>query len=199
MTIKVCGITQIADAAAAAALGVHAIGFVFWPSSPRAVTPARARAIIERLSPFVTPVGVFVDPDAALVAECRDVGIQVAQVVGNVPPLPAGTGLLRAVTLAADGIGITPAIPDDVPVLLDTHDPVQRGGTGRTLDWRAVSRISRQRPVILAGGLRPDNVGEAIRLASPTGVDVSSGVERAPGVKDHERLAAFVAAVRAVA
>lgn len=199
MTIKVCGITRVDDAKAAADLGVHALGFVFWPDSPRAVAPALAEAIIRALPPFITPVGVFVDPTAAWVATCREAGIQVAQVVGNVPALPAGMALLRAVTLAADGIGIVPQVPGHGPVLVDAHDPVRRGGTGQIIDWHAVARVARQRPVILAGGLRSDNVGDAITIAQPAGVDVSSGVERAPGVKDHAKLAAFVAAVRAMA
>lgn len=199
MTIKVCGITRTADAEAAVALGVHALGFVFWPQSPRAVTPEHARAIIHRLPPFVTPVGVFVDPDAALVARCAEAGVQVAQIVGEVPPLPAGVGLLRAVTLAVDREGIVPAVPGESAVLVDAHDPVRRGGTGQTVDWRAVSRIASQRPVILAGGLTAENVAEAIALARPAGVDVSSGVEVTPGVKDPVKLAAFVAAVRQAA
>lgn len=199
MTIKVCGITRAADADAAVALGVHALGFVFWAESPRAVTPEQACAIIQRLPPFVTPVGVFVDPDAALVAQCAEAGVRVAQIVGEVPPLPAGVGLLRAVTLAADGSGIVPAVPGETAVLVDAHDPVRRGGTGQTVDWRAVSRIASRRPVILAGGLRPENVAEAIQLARPAGVDVSSGVEVTPGVKDPVKLAAFVAAVRQAA
>lgn len=196
MTIKICGITRMEDAQAAVDLGVHALGFVFWPDSPRAVTAAQAAAIIRRLSPFVTPVGVFVDPDARLVAECVEAGVRVAQVVGTVPPLPAGLGLLRVVTLGADGRTTVPPISGETAVLIDAHDPVRHGGTGRTIDWRAVAAISRTRPVILAGGLRPDNVSEAIRLAAPAGVDVSSGVEVTPGVKDHSKLAAFVAAVR---
>jgi phosphoribosylanthranilate isomerase len=198
MTIKVCGITRTDDARAASDLGVHALGFVFWPQSPRAITPAAASQIVGTLPPFVTPVGVFVDPSPGLVADCHSAGIQVAQVVGDVPALPAGMMLLRAVSLAADGNGITPAVPGRSAVLLDAHDPVQRGGTGRMIDWRAAAQVARERPVILAGGLRPENVGEAIRLAAPAGVDVSSGVEMTPGVKDHRKLAAFVAAVRAV-
>jgi phosphoribosylanthranilate isomerase len=199
MTIKVCGITRVEDAQAAADLGVHALGFVFWPHSPRAVSVEQARAIIGTLPPFVTPVGVFVDPPAALVAACREAGIQVAQVVGVAPALPPGMAVLPAVTLAADGSGITPAVPGHGAVLIDAFDPVRRGGTGQTVDWRAVAPIARQRPVILAGGLRADNVGDAVTLSRPAGVDVSSGVEQAPGVKDYRKLAAFVAAVRAVA
>ncbi len=107
--------------------------------------------------------------------------------------------LLQAVHLAVDGVGIVPAVPDGVPVLVDAHDPARRGGTGRTVDWAHVRRIAAGRPVVLAGGLTAGNVATAIRLARPYGVDVSSGVEQEPGVKDHDKLAAFVAAVRAEA
>jgi phosphoribosylanthranilate isomerase len=107
--------------------------------------------------------------------------------------------LLRAVTLSADGTDITPDVEGHGAVLVDAHDPVRRGGTGTTIDWQAVAPIAARRPVILAGGLKPENVGEAISLARPAGVDVSSGVETAPGIKDPDRMAAFVAAVRQVA
>jgi phosphoribosylanthranilate isomerase len=199
VTIKICGITRLDDARCAAEAGVHALGFVFWPASPRSITPDRAAVIIEALPPFVTPVGVFVDPTADLVEQCRDTGIQVAQIVGGVPQVPRGMRVLRAVSLAPDGAGITPDVPGDGPVLVDAHDPVRRGGTGTTIDWGAIARLARRRPVILAGGLKPDNVAEAIRLARPAGVDVSSGVEVAPGIKDPDKIAAFVAAVRQVA
>ncbi len=199
MTIKVCGITRADDAAAATALGVHALGFVFWESSPRAMTPARARAIIDGLPPFVTPVGVFVDPTEDLVLRCRDAGVQVAQIVGAAPPLPAGMRALRVVSLNPEGTGLVPDVPPVEPVLVDAYDPVRRGGTGRTVDWHAVASVTHGRRVVLAGGLRPDNVGDAIRIVRPAGVDVSSGVESGPGIKDHQKLAAFVAAVRDVA
>ena len=199
MTIKVCGITRVEDALCAAQLGVHALGFVFWPRSPRAISAERAAAIVEALPPFVVPVGVFVDPSAELVAECRDAGMVVAQIVGAVPLMPRGMRLLRAVTLSADRTDITPDVEGNGAVLVDAHDPVRRGGTGITIDWQAVAPIAARRPVILAGGLKPENVGEAIALARPAGVDVSSGVETAPGIKDPERMAAFVAAVRQVA
>jgi phosphoribosylanthranilate isomerase len=197
--IKICGITRAQDALCAATLGVHALGFVFWPRSPRAISAKRAAAIIEALPPFVVPVGVFVDPSAKLVAECRDAGIVVAQIVGAVPAMPRGMRLLPAVTLSPDGTDITPNVAGNGAVLVDAHDPVRRGGTGRTIDWQAVAPIAARRLVILAGGLEPGNVGEAIALARPAGVDVSSGVETAPGIKDPERMAAFVAAVRQVA
>jgi phosphoribosylanthranilate isomerase len=198
MTIKVCGITRLADALAAARLGVHAVGFVLWPGSPRAVTAARVQPIIEALPPFVTPVGVFVDPDPDALRAAQAAGVRVAQVVGALPETPPGMTVLPVAHLAADG-GLTPARPGTTAVLIDAHDPRRRGGTGRVIDWPAVARIAATRPVILAGGLTADNVGEAIRLATPAGVDVSSGVESAPGVKDHAKLAAFVAAVRRTA
>jgi phosphoribosylanthranilate isomerase len=199
VTIKICGITREEDARCAASLGVHALGFVLWPDSPRAVTLERAGAIIDRLPPFVVPVGVFVDPTCELLAQCRECGIHVAQIVGSVPRIPSGMRLLRVVSLAPGGERVVPEVPGNGPLLVDAHDPVRRGGTGRTIDWTAVAHITRQRPVILAGGLGPDNVGEAIRLARPAGVDVSSGVEAAPGIKDPDKMAAFVAAVRQVA
>jgi phosphoribosylanthranilate isomerase len=197
MMIKVCGITRLEDARAAAALGVDALGFVLWPGSPRAVSADAVRSILEVLPPFVTPVGVFVDPTDAEVRIARDAGIGVAQIHGAVPTLPPGLRLLRAVSLGAGDGTVTPHVPGVGAVLVDAHDPVLRGGTGRTVDWSRVKHVSAQRPVILAGGLTADNVGAAIEQATPHGVDVSSGVERAPGIKDHDKLAAFVAAVRA--
>jgi phosphoribosylanthranilate isomerase len=195
MRIKVCGITRREDGAAAAGLGVHALGFVLWAGSPRAIPLDRVADIVGALPPFVTPVGVFVDPTEVEVARARDAGIQMAQVHGQVPPLPPGLPLLRAVHLSSDGSSLEPETPGTGPVIIDAFDPVRRGGTGRTVDWARVRPIARQRPVVLAGGLTADNVRTAIAEARPYGVDVSSGVERAPGIKDHDKLAAFVAAV----
>lgn len=195
--IKVCGITRVEDALAAARLGVHAVGFVLWPSSPRAVSLDTVAAILEQLSPFVTPVGVFVDPSEADVARARAAGIQVAQVHGRPPTLPAGMPLIQAASLASDTAGIDPDVPGMSIVLLDAHDAVRRGGTGQTIDWMRAGEVAARRPVILAGGLTPANVGAAIATVRPVGVDVSSGVESAPGLKDIHKLAAFVAAVRA--
>ncbi len=201
MTIKICGITRETDALAAAALDVHALGFVFWAASPRAMTLEAAGRIIAALPPFVTPVGVFVDPDEDLLARARDVaGIHVAQVHGSLPARRVpGLAVLRAVHLAPVDAIIEPDVPDAEAILLDAADPVLHGGTGRTLDWPRAALVAARRRLILAGGLTPDNVAEAIRTVRPSGVDVSSGVERAPGIKDHDRLAAFVAAVRTAA
>lgn len=199
MTIKVCGITRAEDAHLAAALGVNALGFVLWPQSPRAVRLDVVRALVSTLPPFLVRVGVFVDPAPAQIEEARDAGIQVAQVHGVAPVLPPGVALLQAVHLASEGEGLVPPVPGHGPVLVDAFDPVRRGGTGRTVDWARVRRVAAERPVVLAGGLTADNVAAAIREARPYGVDVSSGVERSPGVKDHDKLEAFVAAVRAEA
>ena len=195
--IKICGITRLDDAFAAAALGVNALGFVLWASSPRAITVDAIRPIVAALPPFITPVGVFVDPSADDVARARDAGVQVAQVYGVPPALPAGMRLLPAVSLGEMPGTLHPEVPGTSTVLLDAHDPLRRGGTGKTVDWPRVRLVASMRPVILAGGLTPGNVAAAIEQARPYAVDVSSGVERSPGVKDHDRLAAFVAAVRA--
>jgi phosphoribosylanthranilate isomerase len=197
--IKICGITRLDDALAAAALGVDALGFVLWAASPRATTAAAIGPIVDALPPFVTTVGVFVDPSADDVARARDAGLQVAQVHGVIPALPTGMRLLPAVSLGGGPGTVNPAVPGAGAVLVDAHDPVRRGGTGQIVDWSRVRLVSALRPVILAGGLTPENVGTAIREARPTAVDVSSGVERVPGLKDHDKLAAFVAAVRAEA
>lgn len=197
VAIKICGITRLEDALAAASLGVQALGFVLWAKSPRATTAGAIGPILAALPPFVTPVGVFVDPTAEEVGRAREAGIQVAQVHGAVPALPAGMRLLRAVSLGVEDGAIDPEVPGTGAVLVDAHDAVRRGGTGRTVNWSRVRLVAAGRPVILAGGLTPENVGAAIVEARPYAVDVASGVERAPGLKDHDRLAAFVVAVRA--
>lgn len=187
--IKICGITRREDAELAASLGAWAVGFVLWPKSPRHTTLARVREIVDALPSKVERVGVFVDPSADDVRAAFDAGIRIAQIHGNVPPLDLP--VIRAVHLADNGI--EPDVDDDM-VLLDAHDPVKRGGTGRTIDWQRAAAVARARRVILAGGLRPDNVTEAIATVRPFAVDVSSGVESAPGIKDHSLLRAFIAA-----
>ncbi len=197
MRVKVCGITRIEDALHAAALGADALGFVLWPQSPRAVSVSRLREIVAALPPFVTPVGVFVDPEPADVHEAWAAGMHVAQIHGCTPELSGGPPVLRAVHLAEDDDGIVPHMAGTGAVLLDAYDPVTRGGTGRTVDWTRAAVVARNRPVVLAGGLRPDNVAEAIRVVRPYAVDVSSGVESQPGIKDGAKLAAFLAAAKA--
>ena len=196
--IKICGITRLEDAEAAAALGASYVGFVLWPDSPRAATLETVRRIVPALPQSVTPVGVFVDPTAADVKAAEASGIRMAQVHSETPAFLRGVTIpvVRAVHLAVDREdGVEPDIADEL-VLLDAHDPVKRGGTGQIVDWRRAARIARTRRVILAGGLTPENVAHAISHVKPFAVDVASGVEARPGIKDHERLKAFFAAVK---
>ena len=191
MLIKICGITRHEDAELAIACGARALGFVFWPESPRVIDPSRARAIIAALPPFVTPVGVFVNQPAAYVND-----VAVAARLGAVQLHGDETveyaeqierPVLKAIAPESNAAAID-RWPSQVTLLLDVHDPVRRGGTGRTVDWTRAAAIAALRPVLLAGGLTADNVAEAIARVHPFGIDVSSGVESAPGVKDHARL-----------
>ena len=197
MLIKICGITRLEDARFAVACGAHALGFVFWPDSPRSIDPARARAIAAVLPPFVTPVGVFVNQPAQYVDEvAAHVGLGVVQLHGDESSDFAASltrPVLKAMTLN-EGVDRWPA---GLMVLLDAHDPVRRGGTGRTIDWTAAASVAASRPIVLAGGLNPDNVAGAIERVRPFGIDVSSGVEAAPGVKDHGRMKQLFDAIRA--
>lgn len=196
IAVKICGVTRKEDADVAAAAGADYVGFVLWAKSPRAATLGTVRDVVAGLPSRVTPVGVFVDPAADEVAAARDAGIRVAQIHGeaSVDVRALGVPILRAVHL--DGDGIRPAVTDDL-VLLDAHDPLTQGGTGRTIDWERAARIARTRRVVLAGGLTPANVSEAIETVHPFGVDVASGVESAPGIKDAGLVRAFIAAARA--
>ena len=196
MFVKICGITRLEDAEAAVAAGASAIGFVFWPNSPRFVDPHRARRIARALPPFVTPVGVFVNQPVDYVRGVASlVRLGAVQLHGDeLPEYAAGlsTPVIRAVS-AMDGSSA--AWPPPALLLLDAHDPVKRGGTGKTIDWTAAAGVAAQRQILLAGGLTPENVAEAVAIVRPFGIDVSSGVERAPGIKDHQRLRALFEAV----
>ncbi|MFO7693833.1 MAG: phosphoribosylanthranilate isomerase [Vicinamibacterales bacterium] len=200
--IKVCGITRVDDALRAAALGVDALGFVFWPKSPRFLSPRAAAAIAAALPPFVATVGVFVDqPLDEIRAIAAEVGLSAVQLHGDEPAgmwtrVPGRC--IRAVG-AVDGLDAAEiaAWPAAVWPLLDAHDPDRRGGTGRTIDWDLAARVARARRIILAGGLDAFNIRDAIARVGPFAVDVSSGVEREPGVKDAARLRAFVEGVAA--
>jgi phosphoribosylanthranilate isomerase len=199
MMLKVCGITRLADALHATEQGATALGFVFWPRSPRYITPERAAEIIANLPPAITKVGVFVnepvDRVAAAVAEAH---LDVVQLHGDEEPAFGGgidQPIFRSVTLA-DAEDVMAAWPVGTPLLLDAADPERRGGTGTTVDWSRAAELARRRRVILAGGLTPDNVGEAIETVNPYGVDVSSGVEVSPGVKDPEKVTRFLANAR---
>ena len=189
--VKICGITRLEDAEAAARFGASYVGFVLWPNSPRAATLDAVKAIVPRLPADVTPVGVFVDPTVDEINAAADAGIRIAQVHGdtNASFQQARVPVIRVVHLAANGL--EPNVADEL-ILLDAHDPVKRGGTGMTVDWNRAATIARERRVILAGGLTPDNVAAAIREVNPFAVDVASGVELSPGVKDHKKMKEFI-------
>ena len=200
--VKICGITRSEDAVLAAKLGAACVGFVFWPQSPRFVEPAVAADILAVLPPHVVGVGVFVNQPIDEVNTIADrVGLGVVQLHGDEPVAACARcrrRVIKAVQLSAES---TPEAVDTVwagaTVLLDAFDPVRRGGTGCAVDWTLAARIARRRRTILSGGLRAENVGEAVRRVVPYGLDVSSGVESRPGVKAPERMRAFFEAVTA--
>jgi phosphoribosylanthranilate isomerase len=201
MRVKICGVRRLEDAILACELGAAAIGFVFWPESPRFIDPYRARTIAAALPPFVTPVGVFVDqPVDYVIGVAKLVRLGAIQLHGQEPPtayVGCNVPIVKAVPVM-QGVGSSAAVdavPPGMTILLDAHDPVRRGGTGQTVDWTFAATVARTRRIVLAGGLTAQNVTHAIAQVQPYAVDVSSGVESAPGVKDERKLHAFFAAV----
>ncbi|HWI20160.1 MAG TPA: phosphoribosylanthranilate isomerase [Vicinamibacterales bacterium] len=191
--VKICGITRPEDAAAAVEYGASYIGFVLWPNSPRAATLHIVSRIAPALPDHVTPVGVFVNPSIDDISAAADAGIKAAQVhavAAGVSLKGARVPIIPAVHLSWNGI--EPDVDDEL-ILLDAHDPVKHGGTGKKVDWVRAAVVAQSRRVILAGGLTPDNVAEAIQTVQPFAVDVASGVEAAPGVKDPMKLKLFIA------
>ncbi len=201
--IKICGITSPADGRLAAEAGADAVGFVFWAASPRCVDPETARGIGAVLPPLIWRVGVFVDaPRDIMALTAERTGLDLLQLHGNEPP-EAFTGLSRRALKAlrvGDGFSPEMALAYEgraAGLLLDTREEGQVGGTGRRFDWSRVEGLGeRVGFLMLAGGLTPENVGEAIAVVRPHAVDVSSGVESSPGRKDPSRVRAFVEAVR---
>jgi len=209
LLVKICGITSTEDAALAVDAGADAVGFVLWPGSPRAVSPERAAAIARDIPEPVLRVGVFVDASAEEMARTADaVGLDLLQLHGEEPP-SALAGLPRPVLKAVrvgDGFSPSEALGHAVVaagILVDTRLPGEarvHGGTGVAFDWSLVATLRDRVPfLVLAGGLGPSNVAEAIRAVRPHGVDVSSGVESGPGRKDPEKVRAFVEAARSAA
>lgn len=186
---------------AAVELGAAAVGFVFWPGSPRFIEPDAARALVAAVPPFVATVGVFVDQPPEYVGEvARGLKLGAVQLHGREPVgafahLPPH--VIKAVPMAdgLDAESVAAGVPVAATVLLDAHDPVRRGGTGQTIDWQRAAAVARQRRIILSGGLNADNVRAAIAAVQPFAIDVSSGVESTPGVKDRNKLRALFAAV----
>ena len=202
MRVKVCGITRREDAALAVDLGAAALGFVFWPRSPRAVDPGTVREITDGLPPFISRVGVFVNESPVRIAKvAADAGLTCVQLHGDedaseyvdlrlplIKALPVGEGF---------SLSAVEDLPGRVTPLLDAHDPARRGGTGRVIEWTVAAAAARVRPMILSGGLNAENVKSAVASVNPYAVDVSSGVEAAPGIKDENKLRAFFAALQA--
>jgi phosphoribosylanthranilate isomerase len=202
MIVKICGITRPQDAERAIALGATAIGFIFWPSSPRRIGLEAARSIGRVVPASVLKVGVFVDAPAQELARTVDeAGLDAVQLHGSESPaLVRGleARVIKAVALGSPDADAQIAQWTGTTLLLDAHDPVRHGGTGRVVDWDRAAGLASRHEVILAGGLNPENVAEAVRRVRPAGIDVSSGVEQTPGVKDLVKLAALFDALAGV-
>ncbi len=195
--IKICGLTRESDLAAAVAAGTDAIGFVFYAPSPRAVEAEQARALMDALPPFVAGIGLFVDAEPDFVRSVlARVPLDMLQFHGEEPPAYCEAfhrPWVKAIRMRpkTDLRALTRRYRDARGLLLDTYDPAIVGGTGRRFDWDLVPEWLAPR-IVLAGGLNPGNVAEAIRRVSPYALDVSGGVESAKGVKDRAKLEAFL-------
>jgi len=204
LRIKICGITNLADARAAVEAGADALGFMFYDRSKRWVSGDVVAKIARQLPPFVLRVGVFVDPLPEVVHETIvSCGLSALQLHGSESPEFCSQFALPVIKAfrVADRSSLSQLARYSTSAwLLDSDTPGQLGGTGEKFDWSLASEATQLgRPVIVAGGLTPDNVAQAIRAARPHGVDVSSGVESAPGKKDAAKIAAFIRAARAAA
>jgi phosphoribosylanthranilate isomerase len=202
VSVKICGITSVEDAQAAVAAGADALGFVFFPPSPRHITPPQARHIIRTLPPFVTTVGLFVDVPAAMIHDIAGrCGLDRIQLHGHEPPefcrlfTPPVIKAFRMKTACSLS---SLADYEVAAFLLDAYvEGALPGGTGKSFSWELAARAKPYGPVILAGGLTAENVAAAIVQTRPYGVDVSTGVERSPGVKDHAKVRRFIARAKA--
>ena len=202
--IKICGITNAQDAEAAVAAGADALGFVFYAQSPRCIEPAVAKRIIAQLPPFILSVGVFVNQDQETIRNIyNECGLAFAQLHGDETPAfceSLGRPILRALRLRDRGSLLALAEykgrMDVRGFVVDAFSAEAYGGTGQTVDWSLAREVAKAAPILLAGGLTPSNVQEAVRQVQPYGVDVSSGVEERPGKKDHEKIRAFTQAIR---
>lgn len=199
--IKICGITNVADAVAAAETGADMIGLMFYERSPRNISIATATEISLALSPFIVKVGVFVNPDEDMVMRAiGDCGVTLLQFHGEETPefcTQFGVMSMKAFRVRdAASLDALPNYPTDA-YLLDAFSPDAHGGTGAKFNWDlAIEAKKHGKPIFLAGGLTPENVAEAVRKVEPFCVDVSSGVESAPGKKDHAKVRAFIQAAK---
>ncbi len=198
--VKICGITRLEDALAAAELGADALGFNFWPGSRRHVDHEAAQAIVNRLPPFVTPVGVFVNQDPIEVLHLAALArVTVVQLHGDEEPRDCAGHVMPVIKAFRIGhpadLAPIPRYHRAAAVLLDAPGE-GFGGSGRTFDWALARQATGGKPILLAGGLTPENVAAAVRAVRPWAVDVATGVESAPGLKDHDKLARFIRAAK---
>ena len=200
--VKICGITNLPDGMAAAEAGADALGFVFYDQSPRRISVEAAARLIRQLPPFVMKVGLFVNaPEDLVVGAIRECGLNLLQFHGDESPeycLQFGLMSMKAFRIR-DAASLQALLGYHTDAwLLDAYTPDKLGGTGETFNWDlALEAGGWGRPIFLAGGLTPENVAEAVRRARPYAVDVSSGVELAPGRKDHAKVRAFIQAAKA--
>ncbi|MDO3379109.1 phosphoribosylanthranilate isomerase [Geoalkalibacter halelectricus] len=200
--VKICGITNRDDALHAVACGADALGFVFYSESPRCVTPEQVRPIVVALPPFVSATGLFVNASQKSIIQiaefCR---LDVLQLHGDETPADCrfeGRRVIKALRVRdADSLNQAAAYPV-AALLLDAWVPGHYGGTGECFNWALAAEQARSRPIILAGGLNPENVAAAVETVRPFAVDVSSGVESAPGRKDPRRVADFIRNAKSV-
>ena len=198
--IKFCGLTHPEDVTCAVALGADALGFVFYPPSPRALTADQAISLTRLVPAFVTRVGLFVDADHATIQEVFDKNrLNLVQYHGDESPTfcaEVGLPYIRAIRVrpGVDVVAEMARYTDASGFLLDAYKPGVPGGTGESFDWQLIPKT--ERPVILAGGLTPENAMDAIQVVAPWALDVSGGIEFAPGRKDPDKMARFIAACR---
>ena len=194
--VKICGITSQRDAEAAAGFGADAIGFIFAPS-PRRIAPALAKKIVRSLGPFIATVGVFVnEKPATVMAVAQEAGLTAVQLHGDETTATVkkikGVRVIKTMRVAnAADVWAMRGYKADA-VLFDTKVEGKYGGTGKTFDWKLLASYKGEVPFIVSGGLMPHNVREVVKIARPYGVDVSTGVERSPGVKDAEMIKEFI-------
>lgn len=195
--VKVCGLTRPEDALAAARFGADAVGLIFYPPSPRGVDLDTARGVRGGLPPYVTVVGVFVNPESEFVERAvREAALDLVQFHGDESPefcRRFGRPYMKAVRVheATDLRQTVKDYADACALMLDSFEADKRGGTGKAFDWSLIPP-DLEMPYVLAGGLTPDNVAEAVAAARPYAVDANSGVETRPGIKDHAKIAAFI-------
>jgi len=196
--VKICGLTKLEDVKLVAELGAHAIGLNFYEQSPRSVTPFAASEIVRKLPPFVVPVGIFVNwTESPILALCKALRLSAAQLHGDEPPQVAERVARRLPVIKVLRLEHGSAAPDfsryraASAFLLDSASSGQYGGTGATGNWHLARTAAQSHRIILAGGLTPENVAEAIRIVRPYAVDVASGVESRPGKKDPAKLRSF--------